>query len=649
MQKRKTLKILGKLELHQDGYGFVLQDDKSQPDVFVPPPATLNAMDGDRVEAEVLKSKTGRRLEGRITQVLLRARAQLVGKFEYISKKPFLVCQENRKTFRMALAPSEVKNLEEGQTLIGKITAYPQGQSKDLKGEVVKVLGKREEPATEIEVTIAKHHLLQDFSEEALAEAHSLDHTVQESEKAGREDLRSFPLVTIDGENAKDFDDAVFVKKTPQGYKLYVAIADVSHYVKQGSILNEDAYLRATSVYFPNRCIPMLPEALSNELCSLKPQVDRLCFVAEIDFNKKGQRVGSHFYKGLMKSAARLTYTLVKKMMVDLDVELRLQYASLVPPLEEAMGLFRILRETRLLRGSIDFDLPEPEIILDVEEGVASSILKAPRTEAHMLIEEFMIAANEAVAEFLEQTKHPSIYRIHETPDPEKIADFKALAYHFGYALPPVDKITSKKLADLVKQVRGKAEERLMNTILLRSLKQAIYSTNNLGHFGLASKCYTHFTSPIRRYPDLIVHRLLQAAISKSSKKNKASPEQELERLSEMAQHCSQLERKAMQAEWEIRDLYKAFFMKDKVGQDFEGIISSVTRFGFFVELDTFFVEGLVHLNSLKAESYEFDEKKHELRGRHSKKTFKIGDEVKVKLNRVDIEKRQIDFSLLDL
>lgn len=639
------LRVIGILSLHSEGYGFVLQEDRSKPDVFIPPPATLNAMDGDTVEAEITKSKSGKKFEGKITKVLKRARSVMVGRFEMISNKPFLFCQDNRKSFRMLLDPSETKDLKEGQTLIGYITEYPSDTHRDFKGHILQVLGERGDPATEVEITIAKHHLLTEFSEESLREAKELGSEVKESDLEGRVDLRHLPIVTIDGENAKDFDDAVFVQKTKEGFKLYVAIADVSHYVKLGTSIDEDAYARATSVYFPHRCIPMLPEALSNELCSLKPHVPRLCFVAEMDFNKKGKKTRSKFYKGVIKSAARLTYTLVKKMMIDLDVELRSEYAHLIPHLDDAMSLFRILREQRIERGSIDFDLPEPEIILDVEEGIATSILKTARNEAHMLIEEFMIAANEAVAEFMEEKELPSIYRIHETPAPEKMEDFKALAYHFSYSLPDIESITPKKLAEVVKKAKGKPEERLINTILLRSLKQAIYATGNLGHFGLASECYTHFTSPIRRYPDLIVHRLLQEAVSKSSNKEKSDEEKAA--LDEMAQHCSQMERKAMQAEWEIRDLYVALFMRDKLGEEYEGIISSVTRFGFFVELEPYFVEGLVHITTLKEESYEFDEKHHELRGRHSKQTFKIGDSVKVKVAKVDIEKRQIDFVMI--
>lgn len=637
--------VTGKLQLHQDGYGFVLQAEKGKPDIFIPPPATLNAMDGDEVEAEILKSKEGKKFEGRITKVLRRSKSILVGRFEIISNKPFLFCQDNRKSLRMLLNPAQVEGIKEGQTLIGKITEFPSDVHRDFKGEVLRVLGERGEPATEVEVTIAKHSIMTGFSEETLREAAALGGEVNEKDYAGRKDLRDLPIVTIDGENARDFDDAVFVKKTKEGFKLYVAIADVSHYVKPMSAIDEDAYARSTSTYFPSRCIPMLPEALSNELCSLKPHVDRLCFVAEMDFNREGHRTNSKFYKGIIKSAARLTYTLVKKMLIDLDVDLRLQYENIVPHLEDAFQLFKKLRAMRIDRGSIDFDLPEPEIILDVEEGVATAILKTPRTEAHMLIEEFMIAANEAVAEFLEATENPSIYRIHETPDPEKMADFKALAYHFSYSLPDIDQISPKQLAEVVKLAKGKPEERLINTILLRSLRQAVYSIENLGHFGLASKSYTHFTSPIRRYPDLIVHRLLQAALTKSAKKNEEGDEGEI--LAEMAQHCSQMERKSMQAEWEIRDLYVALFMRDKLGEEFEGIISSVTRFGFFVELKPYFVEGLVHMTTLKSESWEFDDKRHELRGRQSNTLFKIGDDVKVQVAKVDIERRQIDFTLV--
>ncbi len=638
--KTKNRTLVGIVELHVDGYGFVVPDKKKEKDVFVPPSQLAGAMDGDRVEAEVTGQKGKRRSEGRILKVLERSKIKIVGTYEESHRGPVVVCRGRRRPLILRVENDKTGGVKFGQTVLAIITQYPDKQQ-SLKGDVLEILGDRGEMATEIQVTIAEKNIRTEFPETVIQESEQLSKEIPKSEYSKRVDLRKLPLITIDGENAKDFDDAIYVQKTDKGFRLYVAIADVSYYVTPHSKLDQEAYIRATSVYFPDRCIPMLPEALSNDLCSLRPYEDRPTFVAEIEFDRKGKKLSSKFYKAIICSAARLTYTQVKQMMLDLDVALRKQNQFLIHSLEDAFELFELLRGRRMARGSIDFDLPEPEIIVDVEEGVATAILKRPRNKAHMLIEEFMLAANEAVATFFAEQDHPGIYRIHETPDLEKITDFVLLAQSLGHALPPPTKVKAKDLAKVVDEAKGKKYERLINTVLLRSLKQAVYSSQNLGHFGLASKCYTHFTSPIRRYPDLIVHRILSALLDKK----KTFPYTE-EKIAEMASHCSRMERVAMKAEWDVRDLHVALFMKDKIGEEFKGVISSVTRFGFFVELLDFFVEGLVHLNTLEQDDYEFDEKRHELRGRALNKRFKIGDAVAVQVVKVGIEQRKVDFCL---
>jgi ribonuclease R len=655
MRKRtaqKTNTLQGKLDLHSDGYGFVIPDKKGKnPDLFIPPHQVSGAMDGDRVEAILTSHRKGKRQEGKIVKVLERAKSQLVGRFE-VGRSGFSVICEDRRNFWKVNIPSEqTMNALAGQNVVVKIHEYPEDGG-PLQGEVVKLLGEREDPATETEVIVAEHHLQTAFRQKALEQARSYGKNIPNEEMGVRKDLRPYPIVTIDGETAKDFDDGIWVKRIEGGYRLLVAIADVSHYVRPQTPLEREAYGRATSVYFPDRCIPMLPEELSNHLCSLVPHEERLAFVAEMDFDSKGRKTRSDFYKAVIKNAARLTYTLVKRILVDREEEVRTQYSPLLPHLEVAFELFQILREKRLQRGSIDFDLPEPQIVLDIEEGIATSIVKAPRTPAHMLIEEFMVAANEAVAEYMADRELPMIYRVHETPDPEKMGDFKILAHNLGHPLPSVDRIVPKDLADLVRAVRGKPHERLVNTLLLRSLKQAVYSPENVGHFGLASKKYTHFTSPIRRFPDLVVHRLLYEVLeglseSKKGKKRIDEEDRKRERLSEIAAHCSKMERNAMKAEWAVRDLHVALFMKDKVGGEFEGIVSGVTRFGFFVELIDYFVEGLVQINTLTDDSYEFFEKEHQLRGRRLKRRFQIGDPVRIQVARVDVARRRLDFILV--
>lgn len=492
------------------------------------------------------------------------------------------------------------------------------------------------------------------FSRHALQETEGWPAEIPAEEYARREDLRDEVVVTIDGEKARDFDDAVSVTDLPQGgCRLKVSIADVSHYVRERSPVDREAYQRATSAYFPDRVLPMLPERLSNDLCSLVPDQDRLSFTAEMDFDSSGRRVSSRFYKSVICSAARLTYTIVRQILADegdAAERVREHHRRLVPELKRMQRLFELLQKVRRERGSLDFDLPEPDITLDLEEGSIERIVKAERNVAHRLIEEFMIAANEAVAEFITERGWPMIYRIHDEPDPERVHDFAVLVHHLGRSLKIGRRPEPKALAHVIEAFRGKPEERLINTILLRTMKKAVYDTKNVGHYGLASACYTHFTSPIRRYPDLMVHRILEQAIAKKGfipqrakgKKGHGAPT----RMTAMASHCSEQERVAMKAEWASRDLAAALFLSKKIGETFDGIISNVTKFGFFVELKPFFVEGLVGLRNLEDDHYIFVEKAHQLVGRRKKKKYQIGQEVKVRIRGVNLEKRWVDFEI---
>ncbi len=481
------------------------------------------------------------------------------------------------------------------------------------------------------------------FPREVEAEAREFPDQITSQDWEGREDLRAETIVTIDGETAKDFDDAVSVSETRDGFVLKVSIADVSHFVQPGSAVDREAYRRATSTYFPDRVLPMLPERLSNDLCSLVPHEERLAYTAEMTFDAHGNRTGSRFYRSVFKSRARLTYTEVRKILVDRDEAARARHKSILEDLERMGVLAERIQGRRKARGSLDFDLPEPLIELDLAEGRIDKIVKAERNKAHRLIEEFMIAANEAVAEFITERGFPSVYRVHQEPDPERVRDFSVLLHHLGYGLRLGKRVQPGALAAVIEAVRGKPEEKLVNTVLLRTMARAVYDTKNVGHFGLASECYTHFTSPIRRYPDLMVHRILSQALVGRGGRKAASSEK---RLREMAVHCSERERNSMKAEWASRDLAAALFLKERVGQKFDGIVSGVTKFGLFVELNPFFVQGLVSIRNLKDDAYTFHEKAHALVGRRKKKKYQIGMPVTVTVQGVNLEKRWVDLGL---
>jgi ribonuclease R len=557
-----------------------------------------------------------------------------------------VIPDEQRITSNLFIPHGAAGSAENGQVVVAEITVYPTSH-RPAEGRVVEVLGWPDDPEVEAQTIIRKYDLPQNFPPKALAAARAFSQDVTDDDRAGRVDLRDHQTVTIDGETARDFDDAVSIRREPGGcFRLLVSIADVSHYVQADSALDTEAYLRGTSVYFPDRCIPMLPEELSNGICSLNPGVERLTVTAEILFDASANPVQTSFYPSVIRSAARLTYTAVKLILVDKDPEASGRYSNLVGDLTIMEDLAVRLMAKREQRGSIDFDLPEPEVLLDLQ-GQTESIVRAERTLAHKIIEEFMLAANEAVARHIEEHAIPSLYRVHETPDLAKLTDFSEFIHGFGYEFKIYgDNVEPRQFQRLLHEALGKPEERMINEMLLRSMKQARYAAENLGHFGLAAPCYTHFTSPIRRYPDLVVHRILKRLLAGKMK------EKDLTRLAatlpETALHASKRERLAMEAEREIILLKKIQFMRDKVGEEFDGFITGVTPHGFFVELVELFVEGMVHVTTLPTDYYRYLEKQHALAGEHGRRIFRIGDRTRVRVARVSTERKQIDFVLAE-
>ena len=641
----------GELRLHRDGYGFVIATRAGEEDVFVPAPHVGDALHTDVVEVRVIPGRGGK-LEGRIVRVVERRVLSLMGRLERTPAGHQVVADDRRVRHRIAVARDSLSGAGHGDNVVVKIVEWPSA-GRPMLGVVEKILGNRGEEATEKAAVIARHQLARDFSPAVLREADAAFRLVDESVHASRRNLRDMAFVTIDGETAKDFDDAVAVERLQGGLiRLWVAIADVSYFVRPGTVLDRAAYERATSVYFPGDCLPMLPHQLSENLCSLRPSEDRLTMTAEMDFDPQGEVVRSDFYHSVIESRERMTYTDVRKILVDRDPQVRDRYRKLVASFELMEELHGRIRARRRARGSIDFDLPEPEIVIDMQ-GEVSDIVRAERNVAHMMIEDFMIAANEAVAEFLTRSRTGCVYRVHEPPPPDKLREFSLLLNNIGYKFRIGKEVEPGQLAKVVSAVKGRPEERLVNHMLLRSMSQAVYSPENLGHFGLASDCYCHFTSPIRRYPDLMVHRLLSAAIAsgatggrgggRAGRRNGAKAPAA---LGDAASHCSRRERIAMEAEREMAKLYAAFFMQERVGERFEGIISHMTKFGFFVELIDFFVEGLVRLEDIADDGYRFMEEGMVVRGRKKGRSFRIGDKVTVEVDEVNVTDREIVFLL---
>jgi ribonuclease R len=631
--------IVGRMKAHPDGYGFVIPEAEGEEDIFISPRNLKEAMHGDRVVARI-ESIRKKGKEGSVIRILERKTHKVVGKFMRAKNYSYVIPEDERILQEVLIPEGETKRARPDQIVVAEITQYPTERARPV-GRISYILGYPDDPEIEPQIILHKYDLPHRFSSAAVKEAQNLPLKPSHHEYEDRVDLRGIPTFTIDGENAKDFDDAVSIEREEErGVKLYVSISDVSHYAKEGTSLDEEAYLRGTSVYFPDRAVPMFPPELSNEICCLHPRVDRLTLTVELSYDANGETRGVQFYPSVIKSDERLTYTWVKKMLVDGDSELRRRFRHLLPSLELMADLCQELRRRRMERGNIDFDLPEPEVILNLR-GETEEIIRAERNLAHQIIEEFMIAANEAVARFMEEKGLPFIYRIHEPPKKEAVDEFRRFISHLGYRMRKDTGHSPRELQRILSEAKGRPEERVINEILLRSMKWARYSAENLGHFGLASDAYTHFTSPIRRYPDLIVHRLLKSVFSKKKVK---LPEGI---LANKADRLSERERVAMEAEREILDRYRVRFMRDKIGEESEGIISGVTAFGFFVELRDIFVEGLVRMTSLHDDYYQYQEKKYCLMGERTHKTFSIGDQVRVRIERVDVERRHIDFGLM--
>lgn len=635
--------ITGTVSGHADGFGFLMPDEGGE-DLFLSPRQMRKVFHGDRAIACVTGiDKRGRR-EGSIIEVIERRHQSIVGKYVCESNIGFVIPDDKRLSQDILIPADKVGIAKPNQIVTAKIIKQPNMRSQPV-GEIIEVLGDHMAPGMEIEMAVRKYELPFTWPDAVNNEASQFAEEVPASAGKDRIDLTGIALVTIDGEDARDFDDAVYCEQDGKDWRLLVAIADVSSYVKPGSNLDREAYSRGTSVYFPNRVIPMLPEILSNGLCSLKPDVDRLCMVCEMKINAAGKIKSYQFYEAVMRSHARLTYNEVAAMLVDGDVNLRKKYNHLISDLENLFSLYKILFKARSKRGAIDFDVPETRIIYD-EAGRIDKIAATERNDAHRLIEECMLVANVCAADRLEQVGIPAPYRIHAGPTADKLTALREFLFELGLSLPGGDKPQAHDYASVLEKIKGKPEARLVQTVMLRSLSQAVYSPDNIGHFGLAFSHYAHFTSPIRRYPDLMVHRRLKESTNKKRKFSKQEVNERLERVVIRSEHCSMAERRADEASRDVIRWLKTEYMMDKVGEVYDGIISGVTNFGLFVELKDIFVEGLVHITALGNDYYHFDPVKHRLMGERTKQVFGLGDMVTVEVARVDLDEARIDFEL---
>jgi ribonuclease R len=763
--------IVGRLSMHRDGYGFVLPDPKSLTpkfrslagDIFIPPPFIGNAMHGDQVLVEVGTIRPDGRAEGRILRPVNRAHTTVVGTFHYGSRQNYVAPIDEKIRQEIVIPPGmeypeqsverddgeqerpsrKKKDVHrvlgeqaarrtawdnlDGVVVDVEITDWP-SPTQNPRGKVIEIVGYEDDFGADVEIMIRKHHLPHRFPPEVLDEAQAVEAVIPGPELQKRRDYRSLPIVTIDGETARDFDDAVTVRRLENGnYELQVHIADVAQYVTEGNALDQEARLRGTSVYFPDRAVPMLPLELSTDICSLRPHLDRLVLSCVMEIDHRGEVLGYEINEGVIRSAERMTYTAVNAVLEG-DTALRQRYSKLTPVFEQMRDLALILNRKRVRRGSIDFDLPEPVIEFD-ENGLMKSITRSERNIAHRLIEEFMLSANECVAHYLENRRIASLYRIHEKPDAKRVYDFEMIAATFGYSLgvgplpiqrvqmktdrraargtgrnlrefeiPKEVHITPRMYQKLTEKIAGKPEEQILSYLMLRSLKQARYSEVNEGHFALAATTYTHFTSPIRRYPDLIVHRILKEvlhssperwegavpvaissgataaspvgsadSVSEDSNRTRTTPSPwskrrdhashqravepaggpiSLEELHDIAEESSQSERRADEAERELMEWKKVKFMQDRLGEEFQGLIISVTKFGMFVELTDLFVEGLIPLNTLIDDRYTYHENTREIIGQRSRKTFRLGQQVQVLVDRIDPVEKKIQFAL---
>jgi ribonuclease R len=635
--------IAGKVHAHPDGYGFLILEDKNKEDLYLNRREMRRLMHGDRALVRVERRKHGHGTEARVVQILERGQKRIVGTFEEVDGSGLILPMDPRVA-PIPLARTGV-NPARGKVIAVEIVSYGGGYSQP-EAKIDRVLGDPDDPEVQAQSIIYRFGLPTDFGPEALEESSRAPAIVGADELKRRTDLRALPTVTIDGETARDFDDAISIEKKNGRYVLYVSIADVAHYVREGTALDQEAYGRGTSVYFPDRALPMLPVELSNGICSLNPGVDRLTKTVRLTIDSRGTVEESGFFDSVIRSRERMTYTEMRRILVDRDPALLDRHRGLVDRFKLMEELALVLQEERRNRGSLDFDLPEADIILDLQ-GVPENIVRSERNIAHRMIEEFMIAANEAVARRLKELDLPLLYRVHEGPDEETLRAIAPFLLSLGYRLAlKKDKTSPKEIQRVLERARGKPEERILNRVILRAMKQARYSPENIGHYGLASRCYAHFTSPIRRYPDLIVHRALNGALQGLKLKG-SEKEDLLHRLEEAGRHTSERERIAMDAEREMVDLKKSQFMLGRIGEEFSGYIVSLAPFGFFVELEAYFVEGLVRLASLEDDSYQYYEKEQIIKGRRRGRTFRLGDRVQVRVNRVNAFRSEIDFELV--
>ena len=627
--------IRGRVVGHPDGFGFLVPEDGGG-DLFLSPSEMSRVFHGDRVMVRVTGLDRRGRREGVIVEVLERAHTRVVGRLHEEHGVCYLV-PEDRRLSQDILVPREACNgARSGQVVVAEIIEQPDRHVKPV-GRIVEVLGNYADPGMEVEIALRKHDLPHVFPPSAEALASSLPRAVRKSDWKGRVDLTHLPLVTIDGETAKDFDDAVYCEREGKGFRLWVGIADVSHYVKHGDPLDLEARARGNSVYFPRRVIPMLPEALSNGLCSLNPEVERLCLACELVAGPRGDIKDYRFYPAVMRSRARLTYTEVAEILADPVGDAARRQSGLVPHLQNLYALFKVLLKAREHRGAIDFESLETRMQFD-DQGKITAIYPVERNDAHRLIEECMLAANVCASDFLQRREHPALYRIHEGPTPEKLTAVREFLREFGLQLGGGDDPHAKDYAKLLTEIRGRPDYQLLQTVLLRSLRQAVYSPDNVGHFGLAYEAYTHFTSPIRRYPDLLVHRGIKAVL--------AGGVYEPGDWAALGQHCSETERRADDATRDVEAWLKAYYMRDRIGERFAGTISGVAAFGVFVALDEVYVEGMVHVSELGTDYYQYDAARHQLMGERTRKRFRLGDRIEVKLARADLETTRLDFVL---
>lgn len=636
--------VIGKFQGHQRGFGFVIAEVE-RPDVFIPADNLNGAMNGDKVLAKILKEEnSGKKCEGEIVRVIERSNKTIIGTYEDSSNFGFVVADDKRIAQDIFIPKSERNGAKTGQIVIAEITQWP-GQKRNPEGKVIEILGSKGDTGIDILTVIKKHKLPEEFPQNVEAYADNIAEVIPQEEYTRRTDLRDLCMVTIDGEDAKDLDDAVSIEVLANGnYRLGVHIADVSHYVKDKNPLDKEAFKRATSVYLIDRVIPMLPKKLSNGVCSLNPKVDRLALSCIMEIDKDGKCVDHEIVESIIKTNERMTYTDVTKILRDKDAETIKKYDYLYEDFKHMEELCIILNKKRMNRGAIDFDFTECKIILN-ELGKPVDIVPYERAIANRLVEEFMLTANETVAEHMFWLNVPFVYRIHEDPDEEKLMRFSEFAHNLGYSMKWGKDIHPRMLQEVIGKVKGQKEEMVLSTLLLRSMMKAKYSPECVGHFGLAAKYYCHFTSPIRRYPDLMIHRIIKEVINGGLSQARTD---RLGREVEIAsKQSSDMERVAMEAEREVDDLKKAEYMSERIGQEYDGIISSVTNFGLFVELPNT-VEGLVHMTSLDDDYYVFDERHLTLIGERTKKMYKLGEEVRIVVSKVDLTSHEVYFDIIE-